>query len=281
MITRIVSNRYTIYVDDHFEIAVAMGKLRLGLKPIVGDRVQVVEVDGKWRIEKILDRKNQLIRPLVANIDQVLVVMSAKEPDFSYTLVDRLIFLISLEGIEPVIVISKADMVEPSEIQEIVDEYENSGYRVIVTGSDLKIDALTEHLEGKLSVLAGQSGVGKSSLVNRIDEDLDLATQQISKALGRGRHTTRHNQLYPLGGGWIADTPGFSSLDFTQVDVLTLAQSVPDFARLNTACRYRDCVHLKEPGCAIKEAVENKQVSERRYQNYVDVMKLIKEDNRR
>ncbi|WP_159648581.1 ribosome small subunit-dependent GTPase A [Erysipelothrix aquatica] len=279
-ITRIVSNHYTIYMDGEFHVAKAMGKLRLGQKPIVGDNVHVEFLEEQWVIQEVLERENHLIRPLVANIDQTLIVMSAKEPDFSYTLVDRLIFLISLEGIKSVIVISKADLIPKEEQNEIIQEYQTSGYQVVLTGQNLPTDPLENILKDKLSVLAGQSGVGKSSILNRINGELQLNTQAISKALGRGRHTTRHNQLYEIAGGWIADTPGFSSLDFSQVDVQMLAESIPDFTPYIGQCKYRNCLHLKEPGCKIKEAVENGAVSKIRYTNYVDVVKLIKEDTR-
>ena len=208
VITRIVSNRYSVYFEGEFIIATAMGKLRLGDKPIVGDHVHIEELDGKWVIQQVLPRRNQLIRPLVANVDQALIVMSAKEPDFSFTLVNRLIFLVSLQNINPIIIVSKGDLADSALKQSILDEYEQYGYTVIMSGKDISTDALESVMENKISVLAGQSGVGKSSILNRISDDLELNTQEISKALGRGRHTTRHNQIYPLCGGWIADTPG-------------------------------------------------------------------------
>lgn len=279
-ITRIVSNRYTVYFDGEFHVATAMGKLRLGDKPIVGDRVSVETLDGRLVIQKTLPRRNKLIRPHVANIDQVLIVMSAKEPDFSFTLVDRLIFLIAYANIRPLIIVSKADLLSEQEAQEIVDEYQNSGYEVILTGIDTPTKVLEDVLANKLSVLAGQSGVGKSSLLNRIDPDLLLNTQEISKALGRGKHTTRHNQLYQIASGWIADTPGFSSLSFGELEPILLSQRVPDFVPYIGQCRYNDCLHVHEPGCKIKEQMEAGSLSTRRYNNYLDCLKLIKEEKR-
>lgn len=277
IITRIVSNKYTVYFDSEFHDVVAMGKMRLGDKPIVGDRVEVELLDEKYVMQKVLPRRNKLIRPHVANIDQALIVMSVLEPDFSYTLVDRLIFLISLNDIEPIIVISKADLASESLMTSIREEYEKAGYHVIFTGEGYDTQPLEEILKDKISVLAGQSGVGKSSILNRINEELELNTQEISKALGRGKHTTRHNQLYPIAQGWIADTPGFSSLDFSMVDPLELSRSIPDFRGYGDDCRYRDCLHIKEPGCALKEAVENGSVSKVRYQHYLECLKLIEE----
>lgn len=280
VITRIVSNRYSVYFEGEFIIATAMGKLRLGDKPIVGDHVHIEELDGKWVIQQVLPRRNQLIRPLVANVDQALIVMSAKEPDFSFTLVNRLIFLVSLQNINPIIIVSKGDLAYSALKQSILDEYEQYGYTVIMSGKDISTDALESVMENKISVLAGQSGVGKSSILNRISDDLELNTQEISKALGRGRHTTRHNQIYPLCGGWIADTPGFSSLDFSSVDPVELSQSIPDFVPFIGNCKYRDCMHIQEPGCIIKEKVESGEISKQRHQDYLDCLTLIKEESR-
>lgn len=280
VITRIVSNRYSVYFEGEFIIATAMGKLRLGDKPIVGDHVHIEELDGKWVIQQVLPRRNQLIRPLVANVDQALIVMSAKEPDFSFTLVNRLIFLVSLQNINPIIIVSKGDLADSALKQSILDEYEQYGYTVIMSGKDISTDALESVMENKISVLAGQSGVGKSSILNRISDDLELNTQEISKALGRGRHTTRHNQIYPLCGGWIADTPGFSSLDFSSVDPVELSQSIPDFVPFIGNCKYRDCMHIQEPGCIIKEKVKSGEISKQRHQDYLDCLTLIKEESR-
>lgn len=280
VITRIVSNRYSVYFDGEFIIATAMGKLRLGDKPVVGDHVHVEELDGKWVIQKVLERRNQLIRPLVANVDQALIVMSAKEPDFSFTLVNRLIFLVALQNINPIIIVSKGDLADADLKKAITAEYENHGYTVIMSGQDISTEPLEALMKNKISVLAGQSGVGKSSILNRISDDLELNTQEISKALGRGRHTTRHNQIYPLCGGWIADTPGFSSLDFSTVDPMELSQSVPDFVPYIGECKYRDCMHIQEPGCIIKEKVESGEISKQRHQDYLDCLTLIKEETR-
>ncbi len=275
LLISIVSNRYQIYCEGEIHVAVAMGKLRLGEKPLVGDRLLVDYSEEKWVIQKVLERKNQLVRPFVANVDQALIVMSMVEPDFSYTLVDRLIFLVGYSKIKPVLVLSKADLVDESKIEEVLVEYQ--GYEVIVTGKNHPTEPLEAILKGKLSVLAGQSGVGKSSILNRINENFKLNVQEISKALGRGKHTTRHNQLYDVAGGWIADTPGFSSLDFSTLDKLEFSQSVPDFQKYEGQCRYRDCMHLKEPNCKIKELVENGEISQRRYDHYVECFEMIKE----
>ena len=280
VIVRIVSNRYHVFHEGEIVHAIAMGKLRLGEKPMVGDEVLVEWLDPNYVIQEIYPRHNALTRPAVANVDQTFIVMSAVEPDFSYTLVDRLIFLISLEGIEPIIVLTKTDLVDKEFVEEVREEYEGHGYKFIATGLDDNVSALEDMLKGKISVLSGQSGVGKSSILNRINEDFSLHTQEISKALGRGKHTTRHNQLYNLAGGWVADTPGFSSLDFSQVDPKDLADSIPDFRVYLDQCRYRDCLHVSEPSCKIKEELELGEISQIRYDHYLEALKLIKEEKR-
>lgn len=280
IIVRIVSNRYHVFHQGEIIHAIAMGKLRLGTKPIVGDEVKIEWLDPNYVIQEIYPRHNELTRPLVANVDQTFVVMSAIEPDFSYTLVDRLIFLISLQGIKAILVLTKTDLVSQEFVDDIRNEYQRSGYQFIATGLGDHVESLKALLNGKISVLSGQSGVGKSSILNRINKDFSLQTQEISKSLGRGKHTTRHNQLYPLAGGWVADTPGFSSLDFSQVDPKELADSIPDFKEFKDQCRYRDCLHVSEPSCKIKEELELGNISSIRYQNYLECLKLIKEEKR-
>ena len=275
LIVKIVSNQYTLQTEEGSYLqAVAMGKLRLGVKPLVGDRVEYELLDGQYGIQKICERKNYLIRPAIANIDQAMIVMSATDPEFSSLLVDKLIFLISYENIEPVIVITKMDLVNKDhEVYRYIEDYRNSGYKVILAGHDLELDDVKSALTDKITVLAGQSGVGKSTLLNRLDEQYAAATQEISKSRGRGKHTTRHVQLYPVSGGLLADTPGFSSLDFSSIDTLTLAHSIKDFQNI-PECRFKDCKHVNEPDCQVKKGVAEKRISEIRYKHYVDVVPL-------
>lgn len=278
-IIKIVSNQYTVFFNEEVHIATAMGKLRMGLKPLVGDFVELEYLENHWVIQRVLERKNELKRPLVANVDQTLIVMSAKEPDFSTTLVDRLIFLVAVAGIEPIIVINKTDLVDEKDLEIMVNEYKNYGYQVITTYKNGNADEIVSLLKDKVTVLAGQSGVGKSSIINRIDNSFELQTQEISKVLGRGKHTTRHNQLYGIRGGWIADTPGFSSLDFSHITKLELAQTVPDFKELAFDCRFRNCLHQSEPGCKIKEMLNEGKISQTRYEHYLECLELTKEDS--
>ena len=278
-----ISNQYIVLFEDGTkQLCVAMGKLRQDRKPLVGDHVWVDEFDHQFGIQKIEERKNYLIRPAIANVDQAVIVMSSKDPDFSTVLIDRLIFQIVMANITPVLCVSKMDLVSADDpIHESIEDYRRSGYEVYVTGHDFDENELVECFNDKISVLTGQSGAGKSSLLNRINPEFELNTQEISKALGRGKHTTRHCELYAIGSGWVADTPGFSSLDFSKMDLLELSHRLPDFKDAAMHCRYRDCVHLNEPGCEVKQGVENQRISAIRYQNYVDVAALIKQGRRR
>ena len=273
-IIKIISNKYTVLTDEGtITEAVAMGKLRLGVKPKVGDRVHCEMLEEHWCMQEVLPRKNSLLRPAIANVDQAMIVMSAIKPAFSSLLVDKLVFLISYEDIEPVIVITKMDLVKPDDpIYEYIEDYRRSGYRVILVGHDYELDEVFAALKGKITVMTGQSGVGKSTLLNRLNPELAAATQQISKALGRGKHTTRHSQLYEVAGGWLADTPGFSSLDFSRHDARILREKIRDFAGL-PPCRFADCRHINEPDCEVKKGVENGTISKIRYSHYLDVVK--------
>lgn len=278
-IIKIVSNQYTLLAENKAEFtAVAMGKLRLKKSPVVGDFVRYEQHEGNVGIEEVLPRKNSLVRPLIANVDQALVVMSALKPEFSSVLVDRLCILIRAAGIEPVLIVTKLDLIVTDDpLYRTLREYRDGGMRVVEVGRDRPIDDLLSVLEGKISVLTGQSGVGKSSLVNRLDLKFDLETQEISKALGRGKHTTRHVQLHEAGGGWIADTPGFSSMDFTQLDPDLMENYISEFIPFLGKCRFRNCRHDNEPDCAIKQAVNEKKIPQTRYDNYLAIYKMAKE----
>ena len=276
-IIKIISNQYMVADPQGVRLdCVARGKVRLQDRPLTGDWVEFEEFAGQYGIERILPRRNFLRRPAVANVDQALIVMSAREPDFSCTLVDRILFLVVHAAIKPVLCITKMDLVPPQDpVHAMIEDYRRSGYPVVLSGSQQLDEKLSSVLSGKVTVLTGQSGVGKSSLLNKLNPSFQLQTQQISKALGRGKHTTRHVELHEVAGGWVADTPGFSSLDFSVLSASDLAQAVPDFAPFLGQCRFRDCLHQNEPDCAVKQAVEQGKVSAVRYADYLDCLAFL------
>ena len=278
-IIRIVSNQYLVLNEKQESyLCVAMGKLRKGkFSPVVGDQVMVERFEKQNGIQKILPRKNELLRPAIANVDQAIIITSIKDPDFSATLLDRFIFVVSYAKIKPIICFTKMDLVSNDDpIYDVIKEYQESGYECYISGEGIDDTALKQALKGKISVLTGQSGAGKSSLINRLDPSFKLETQSISKALGRGKHTTRHCELHRICDGYLADTPGFSSLDFTLLDDMILSRSILDFKAYEGACKFNDCKHIHEPGCKVLEAVNEGKISKTRHQNYIDVMEIIK-----
>ena len=275
-IIKILSKDYTLQLEDgRIVTAVAMGKLRKGFSPVIGDEVEAQQMDGRWGIQRIFPRRNQLVRPACANIDQVLIVMSVREPDFSSTLVDRLSMLIVHAGITPGLTVTKCDLGIPEEVEKEIEAYEAGPMQVIRCGRGQLSRELGGILKGKITVLTGQSGAGKSSLLNELDPSFHLATQEISKALGRGKHTTRHSQLHPAAGGLVADTPGFSSLDFSSITKEELADCVLEFQPYLGSCRFNDCRHDQEPGCAVKEALEKGKIRPEAYAHYIEILHWI------
>ncbi len=281
-IIKIVSNQYEVLCDSGSYTCVAMGKLRKGRSPIVGDLVEVEHFAKQSGIQRIHPRANELRRPLIANIDQAIIVMSCKEPDFSPSLVDRFLFQIVYHGIEPILCVTKTDLIQPKDsIHAWIQDYRDSGYQVYTSDKAEAPEGFADRLKGKISVLCGQSGVGKSSLLNKLNPDFQLQTQQISKALGRGKHTTRHCELHAVAGGWVADTPGFSSMDLSYMEPITLARCIPDFKDYVDDCKFRDCIHMSEPQCALREAVEQGIVNEDRYAHYQEIVALYQNQKRR
>ncbi|PLT34255.1 ribosome small subunit-dependent GTPase A [Bacillus sp. V5-8f] len=251
--------------------------------PLVGDYVVYqAENPTDGYILEIKDRKNELLRPPIANVDQAVLVFSAVEPDFSTALLDRFLVLIEDKEIDPIICISKMDLVpedQKNELEDYVKDYEAIGYPVLTTSSVTTdgIEQLKPYLQNKISVFAGQSGVGKSSLLNAINPDLELKTNDISSHLGRGKHTTRHVELIHIGTGLVADTPGFSSLEFLEIEADRLSYCFPDIYRTGENCKFRGCLHDKEPKCAVKGAVEAGEIKPYRYTHYIQFLEEIKE----
>lgn len=252
------------------------------ITPLVGDRVTFqIEANNQGYVTEIDERKNELVRPPIANVDQVLLVFSVKDPDFSQTLLDRFLTVVECNNVEPIIILSKIDLFDvDNHFAEFISYYEKIGYKVIKTTTfDKKtIDKVFKLLAGKISVLAGQSGVGKSSLLNAINPQFQLNTAEISKALGRGKHTTRHVELFKVANGLVADTPGFSSLDFQElsIDEEILSEAFIEFYELSNECKFRGCLHINEPKCAVKAKLETNPIYDARYQNYKNFMEEIK-----
>ncbi|WP_270332339.1 ribosome small subunit-dependent GTPase A [Streptococcus infantarius] len=247
-----------------------------GQTPYVGDFVDFSAEDhSEGYILAIHDRKNSLVRPPIVNIDQAVVIMSAKEPDFNANLLDRFLVLLEHKAIEPIVYISKMDLLtSPDEIAAIQKQYQEIGYQFCTS-----LDELLPLLTDKVTVFMGQTGVGKSTLLNKIAPDLKLETGEISDSLGRGRHTTRAVSFYNVNGGKIADTPGFSSLDYEITNAKDLNKAFPELRRLSRLCKFRSCTHTHEPSCAVKDAVESGELWQSRYDNYLQFLSEI--ENRR
>lgn len=276
-VIKLISNKWTVEKEGHFFECSSVGKFKfLKQSPLVGDLVEINEENSV--IKKILPRKNELIRPPVANVDQALILTSCKEPNFSSNLLDKMLVIIEYNNIKPVICFTKYDLLDDTcEIDEIISYYKSIGYDVYINNS---VDDIKDVLKGKISVLTGQTGVGKSSLLNKLKIDLNLPTGEISKALGRGRHTTRHVELLDIAGGLVADTPGFSQLDFIGMAKNDIKDNFIEFYQNQDKCKYKDCVHIKEDGCFIKELVENGKIRQTRYENYKKFIENLEENKR-
>ena len=273
------------YVYDEGKLLQCRGRgvfRKRGEQPLVGDFVEYekVEEGSDGVIKKIFPRKNELIRPPIANVDQSLLVFSVKEPDFNTILLDRFLVILESHQVIPIICLTKMDLLtekEKDEINSYIKIYKDIGYEVIDTykNDPTLLDRLEPILKGKTTVLAGQSGVGKSTLLNTLIPNLNLKTGEISQSLGRGKHTTRHVELIEVAGGLVADTPGFSSFEFDHLEKEDLTTCFPEFERKKDECKFRGCLHLKEPKCAIKAGVETGDILEFRYEHYLQFLQEI------
>lgn len=266
-IIKVLSNDYTIkYENGSSDVCKARGIFRnKKIIPLVGDIVDV-DIDKKI-IVNVHKRKNELIRPPVANIDIALIVTSAREPDFSSNLLDKMINIIEFNNIEPIICISKYDLLNDTNyIDNIIKYYKSIGYKVFI---NTQINDIKRIFKEKVSIITGQTGVGKSSLINKLEKNMNLKTNEISKALGRGKHTTRHTELFDLFYGYVADTPGFSSLNFIDMTKEDIRDNFVEFNKYKDKCKYSDCMHISENDCEIKRQVGLKNILESRYENYV------------
>ncbi len=253
--------------------------------PLVGDFVSFqIDENDEGYIKDIEKRANELQRPPIANIDQALVVTSTQEPAFSSLLLDRFLVFLESKFIKPIIYMTKKDLlteVEREEVEQWKTIYEEIGYEVLMVSTlDLTEDAsqsIRAHFKDSVSVIIGQSGVGKSSLLNAIDDTLTIKTDEISKSLGRGKHTTRHVELLPIAGGLVADTPGFSVVQFDGIEANELSDAFPEMRTRSPECKFRGCLHINEPQCAVKHAVEKNGIHKKRYEHYLEFIQEIQE----
>ncbi|NLK27717.1 MAG: ribosome small subunit-dependent GTPase A [Clostridiales bacterium] len=256
------------------------------VKPLVGDDVEISTDDqpeGKGIITDILPRKNELIRPAVANVDQALVLFAAAEPDPNLNLLDRFLVMMQKQMVRTTICFNKKDIVTNKEISQLQETYANCGYDVFATSILLKdgIAEIGEYIQGKTTVLAGPSGVGKSSLINQLQPEANMETGTVSDKIKRGKHTTRHSELiYVDLDTYIMDTPGFSSLYINEIELEELKDYYLEFHEYDSNCRFIGCMHLNEPGCAVKEALSEGKISKLRYNNYRNLCEELKNQKR-
>lgn len=281
-IIRSLSGYYDIQLDGTEEIqrTRARGEFRKSKqKPLVGDFVDFESDRDEGLIWAIHDRRNVLVRPPVANIDIAVIVTAVKEPNFTANLLDRQLVALEAAGVSPLIYFSKFDLLSSEEYQimrKVVHEYRQIGYPVIDSTAPNAFDQLQAELQGKVSVFMGQTGAGKSTLLNHLSPNLGLETGEVSKALSRGKHTTRQVTLIRVDDALIADTPGFSSYEVFDFSAETLDDFFPEFVAVRSNCRFRGCLHLNEPACAVKEAVTVGTISQSRYNSYKAFYQLIK-----
>lgn len=265
IIIKNISNDYIVNCNGTHYNCKPRGKFRHeNLIPLVGDIV-TIDPDNNYILE-IQKRKNELIRPSVANVDIAVIVTSVKNPDFDSNLLDKQLTIISYNNIIPIIYFTKLDLLNEDELNQItpiIDYYKQIGYIISTTPTDLL--KLIEH---KVVVLTGQSGAGKSTLLNKIDPTLELKTNEISYALGRGKHTTRHTELFETNNSYIVDTPGFSKIDFHQMTNIDIRDNMKEMFDNLQYCKYSDCMHLLEDGCYVKKLLSEHIILESRYNNY-------------
>ena len=255
-------------------------------KPLVGDNVEITILDQQEQtgnLIRILPRKNSLIRPAVANVDQAFVIFALENPKPNFMLLDRFLIMMEQAEVPAVICFNKKDLASEEETRTLCEIYRNCGYQVIRSSALEKegLDEIHRILKGKTTVVAGPSGVGKSSLTNLLQGEVQMETGEISRKLKRGRHTTRHSQVIPVGEDtFLMDTPGFSSLYLMNMEEQDLKNYFPEFRKYEDTCRFQGCRHIHEPGCRVKEALENGEISRLRYEDYLSLYEELKEKRR-
>ena len=255
-------------------------------KPKVGDYVEYQLMnDTTAYITKLENRFNDLVRPAICNIDQAFVVFSVKDPDFNTNLLDRFLTILNFNNIEAILIFTKWDLLNNDELLEIKkyeEYYQSIGYKILNVSKNIDFNKqeIIDLLKNKITVITGQSGVGKSTILNLLDENLKLEVNDISYVLGRGKHTTRHVELYPLYDGMIADTPGFGIMDFTGMEDIDIAHSFKEFFDVSSSCKYNGCLHINEPNCAVKKLVDENEILKSRYENYLNFIEENKKQRK-
>ena len=256
------------------------------IKPLVGDDVEIEvlnEEEKLGNIVKILPRRSELIRPAVANIDQALVIFAAREPKPNLSLLDRFLVIMEKQDVPVIICFNKQDLCDEEEVGRLKEIYEACGYPVVLASAKQGegIEEIKSRLRGKTTTVAGPSGVGKSSLTNLLQNEVQMETGEISKKLGRGRHTTRHSQIIQIEEDtWLYDTPGFTSFYVEEIEKEELRFYFREFSKYEGTCRFQGCTHTHEPGCMVKNALEEGKISKERYENYLELYEELKEKRR-
>lgn len=271
-----ISGFYYVYVEGAglYECKAKGAFRKQKIKPLVGDNVEIAVIDEANKlgnVEKILPRKNELIRPAVSNIDMALVIFASAKPDPNFNLLDRFLCMMEYQKVPVTICFNKIDLVDQEKLKEYSGIYEPAWYNVIFTCTKTKegLGRIRSLLEGKTTTVAGPSGVGKSSIINCLQSDITMETGTISEKIERGKHTTRHSEIIPVSHDtYIMDTPGFSSMDVPGFEKEDLWTCYPEFVRHEPYCRFIGCSHINEPDCGVKAAVEDGEISPVRYENY-------------
>lgn len=283
-----IAGFYYIYAEDSnvYECK-AKGIFRKdNFKPLVGDNVEITvlnEEEKEGSVTSILPRRNSLIRPAVANVDQAFLIFAMENPKPNFLLLDRFLIMMKQQEIPAVICFNKKDVGEKEEMEKLYEIYTGCGYRVVLSSTyeGEGMDEIHEILKGKTTVVAGPSGVGKSSITNCMQGEVQMETGEISKKLKRGKHTTRHSQVIPVEKNtFLVDTPGFSSLYLTDMKEEELRDYFPEFVMYELQCRFQGCMHIHEPGCAVKKALSEGKISQQRYDNYLALYEELKEKRR-
>lgn len=268
IIVKNISNDYTVKTNNSYYVCKPRGKFRnIHISPLVGDKV-IFDHENNYLLE-IEPRKNELVRPPVSNIDQAVIVMSIAHPDFSDNLLDKLLCIIEFNNIKPIICFTKLDLLNSEKLKwanEFIDYYKSIGYEVY---KNTELERISKIFKDKVTVFTGQSGAGKSTLLNRLNPELNIKTDEISLALGRGKHTTRHVELIELSDGLVADTPGFSNISFIGMTNSDIRDNFIEFNNYRDCCEYKDCMHNTETNCEVKRMLEQNNILRSRYENYL------------